>query len=68
MKKSINLTINGKEYKMSVSPNQTLVDLLRYDLGLTGTKQGCETGVCGTCTVIMDRKPVNSCLVLAVQV
>lgn len=67
MKKSINLTINGNEYKMSVSPNQTLVDLLRYDLGLTGTKKGCEMGDCGSCTVIMDGKPVNSCLVLAVQ-
>jgi len=67
MKKTINLTINGMEHEIFVSPNQTLVDLLRYDLGLTGTKKGCEVGDCGSCTVIMDGKPVSSCLVLAVQ-
>ena len=67
MKKLISLTINDKEYEVAVKPNQTLTDLLRYDLGLTGTKKGCEVGDCGSCTVIMDGKPVNSCLVLAVQ-
>jgi len=67
MKRPIRLTINGKEYEVFVSPNQTLVDLLRYDLGLTGTKKGCDMGDCGSCTVIMDGRPVNSCLVLAVQ-
>jgi len=67
MKKLISLTINDKEYEVAVKPNQTLTDLLRYDLGLTGTKKGCEVGDCGTCTVIMDGKPVNSCLVLALQ-
>ena len=67
MKKLITVTINNKEYEIAVRPNLTLVDLLRYELGLTGTKKGCEVGECGTCTVIMDRKPVNSCLVLAVQ-
>jgi carbon-monoxide dehydrogenase small subunit len=67
MKRLINLTINDKPYEMAVEPNQTLSDLLRYDLGLTGTKKGCEVGDCGSCTVIMDGKPVNSCLVLAVQ-
>ncbi len=67
MKKLINLTINDKEYQVAVEPNQTLTDLIRYDLGLTGTKKGCETGDCGSCTVIMDGKPVNSCLVLAMQ-
>ena len=67
MKRLINLTINDKPYEMAVEPNQTLTDLLRYDLGLTGTKKGCEVGDCGSCTVIMDGKPVNSCLVLAVQ-
>jgi carbon-monoxide dehydrogenase small subunit len=50
-----------------VEPNQTLVDLLRYQLGLTGTKKGCEMGDCGSCTVILDGKAVNSCLVLALQ-
>ena len=68
MKKSIQLMINNKKYEETVEPNQTLADFLRYSLGLTGTKKGCETGDCGSCTVIMDGKPVNSCLVLAVQV
>ena len=67
MKKIINLTINNEAYELAVEPNQTLVEVLRYDLGLTGTKQGCGVGDCGSCTVIMDGKPVNSCLVLAVQ-
>jgi len=67
MKKLIHLTINDKAYEVAVEPNQTLADLLRYDLGLTGTKKGCEVGDCGSCTVIMDGKPVNSCLVLAMQ-
>jgi carbon-monoxide dehydrogenase small subunit len=67
MKKFIKLMINGKEVEAAVEPNQTLADFLRYNLELTGTKKGCETGDCGSCTVIMDGKPVNSCLVLAVQ-
>jgi carbon-monoxide dehydrogenase small subunit len=67
MKKLIHLTINDQSYEVAVEPNQTLVDLLRYQLGLTGTKKGCEMGDCGSCTVIMDGKAVNSCLVLALQ-
>lgn len=67
MKKLICLTINGKEYELAVAPNMTLADLLREELLLTGTKKGCELGDCGTCTVIMNGKAVNSCLVLAVQ-
>ena len=67
MKKLISVNINDKEYEVAVSPNQTLVDLIRNDLELTGTKKGCELGDCGSCTVIMDGKPVNSCLVLAAQ-
>ncbi len=67
MKKFIKLMINGKEVEAAVEPNQTLADFLRYNLKLTGTKKGCETGDCGSCTVVMDGKPVNSCLVLAVQ-
>jgi carbon-monoxide dehydrogenase small subunit len=67
MKKFIKLIINGKEVEAAVEPNQTLADFLRYGLELTGTKKGCEMGDCGSCTVIMDGKPVNSCLVLAVQ-
>lgn len=67
MKKIITIQVNEKDYELAVEPNKTLVDLLRHDLGLTGTKKGCELGDCGSCTVIMDNKTVNSCLVLAVQ-
>lgn len=67
MKKLIRLTVNDREYDVAVLPNQTLVDVIRYELGLTGTKKGCEMGDCGSCTVLMDGKPVNSCLVLAMQ-
>jgi carbon-monoxide dehydrogenase small subunit len=67
MKKLVRLTINDKEYEVAVEPNITLTDLIRYEIGLTGTKKGCETGDCGACTVILDGKTVNSCLVLAVQ-
>jgi len=67
MKRLINLKVNGKEYEIAVEPNKTLADTLRYELGLTGTKKGCDVGECGSCTVILNGKPVNSCLVLAVQ-
>jgi carbon-monoxide dehydrogenase small subunit len=67
MKSLIRMTINDKEYDLAVEPNQTLVDVLRYELRLTGTKKGCGMGDCGSCTVIMEGKAVNSCLVLAVQ-
>ena len=67
MKKVMCLWVNDREYEVAVEPNQTLVDLLRHQLGLTGTKKGCGLGDCGSCTVIMDGKPVNSCLVLALQ-
>ena len=67
MKKLIQMTINDTNYEIAVRPNQTLADVLRQELGLTGTKKGCEVGECGTCTVILNGKPVNSCLVLAVQ-
>jgi carbon-monoxide dehydrogenase small subunit len=67
MAKLIHLTINDKEYDVAVEPNETLVDVLRYRLGLTGPKKGCGMGDCGSCTVIMDGDAVNSCLVLGVQ-
>ncbi len=67
MKHSINLKINGEPYEVSVKPNTTLLDLLRDEIGLTGTKKGCDTGQCGACTVLLDAKPINSCLVLAVD-
>ena len=67
MAKLIHLTINDKEYDVAVEPNEALVDVLRYRLGLTGPKKGCGMGDCGSCTVIMDGDAVNSCLVLGVQ-
>ncbi len=67
MKTIIQLTVNGESVEAAVEPNQTLVQFLREDLGLTGVKHGCGLGDCGACTVILNGKPVNSCLVLAVQ-
>jgi carbon-monoxide dehydrogenase small subunit len=67
MKRLISLNINDREIEIAVPPNRTLADMLRIDLGLTGTKKGCEVGDCGSCTVLLDGRPVNSCLVLAVQ-
>lgn len=67
MKKIINIKINDRDYELAVEPNQTLADLIRHDIGLTGTKKGCDTGDCGACTVSLDGEVVNSCLVLAVQ-
>ena len=67
MKQLIRLTVNDRDYEVAVEPNTTLVDLLRIHLGLTGTKKGCDLGDCGACTVLLDGKAVNSCLVLAVQ-
>jgi carbon-monoxide dehydrogenase small subunit len=64
---SIQLTVNGTRQEVSVPPRRLLVDLLRKDLGLTGTHVGCEHGVCGTCTVLLDGQSVRSCLVFAVQ-
>ena len=61
----IRLIVNGISYELDVKPWETLVDVLRNDLGLTGTKEGCGLGECGACTVIMEGKAVNSCLVLA---
>ena len=63
--KQINLTVNGKTYELGVKPWGTLLDVLRDDLGLTGTKEGCGLGECGACTVVMDGETVNACLVLA---
>ena len=67
MKAKIQLRVNGEEYELEVEPRSTLLKVIREDLGLTGTKAGCETGDCGSCTVLMDGLPVNSCLVLAVE-
>lgn len=67
MKSIVQFTLNGEPVEVAVEPERTLVQVLREDLGLTGTKHGCGLGDCGACTVIMDGLPVNSCLVLAVQ-
>jgi carbon-monoxide dehydrogenase small subunit len=63
--KEISITVNGTLYKLSVKPWATLLEVIREDLGLTGTKEGCAVGECGACTVIMNGKTVNACLVLA---
>ncbi len=61
---NVSMTINGKEIVLSTYPNRTLLEVLRDDLGLTGAKEGCGIGECGACSVIMDGRLVNSCLVL----
>jgi carbon-monoxide dehydrogenase small subunit len=63
----VRLTVNGRAVEHAVSPRRSLADFLRDDLGLTGTHVGCEHGVCGACTVLLDGSAVRSCLLLAVQ-
>lgn len=67
MKKQIILRVNGQDHHLAVEPRQTLLEVLRVDLRLTGTKEACGDGNCGSCTVLMDGQAVNSCLVLAVE-
>lgn len=67
-KVEVRLTVNGAEYVRSVEPRYLLVDFLRRELGLTGTHIGCEQGVCGACTVLLDGQTARSCLHFAVQV
>jgi carbon-monoxide dehydrogenase small subunit len=63
----ITLVVNGRSYALRVEPRRTLLDAIREDCGLTGTHMGCEHGVCGACTVLLDGDPVRSCLMFAVQ-
>lgn len=63
----VELQVNGKTYRREVEPRLLLSDFLRHELGLTGTHVGCEHGVCGSCTVLLDGEPVRACLLLAVQ-
>ena len=66
-KRDIALDVNGRHYNVTVEPRRLLVDVIRDDCGLTGTHIGCEHGVCGACTVLIDGDPVRSCLMFAVQ-
>ena len=68
MAKEIKTTINNKEYKIEVPPQMTLLELLREKLVMTGTKEGCGNGECGACTVLLNDKPVRSCIVLAHEI
>jgi carbon-monoxide dehydrogenase small subunit len=68
MKRKIRLLVNEQEYELLVGPNKTLLDVLRDDLGLTGTKRGCDSGECGACTVLLEGIPVLSCITLACEV
>jgi carbon-monoxide dehydrogenase small subunit len=66
-KTALSLEVNGKKYDIAVEPRRNLADALRDDCGLTGTHLGCEHGVCGACTVLVEGKPVRSCLMFALQ-
>lgn len=67
MKLPVTLSINGTDYEIEVEPRRTLADAIREECGLTGTHLGCEQGVCGACTILLDGEPVRSCLMFAVQ-
>jgi len=67
MKHSISLRVNGQTYPVEVEPRERLLDVVRYKLDLTGPKEGCGTGDCGACTMLVDGQPVTTCLVLAVS-
>ena len=67
MSRRVRLTVNGRDYEREVEPRTTLADFLRDELDLTGTHVGCEHGVCGACTVLLDGEPARSCLLFAIQ-
>jgi len=66
-KQFLTMTVNGNEIDVAVTPNTTLLEVLRDDLGFTGVKEGCSEGVCGACTVLMNGAPIRSCLTLALE-
>ncbi len=66
-KQTIRLRVNSEDYELAVAPNRTLLETLRDDLGLTGAKEGCQDGTCGSCTVLFDGKAVRSCLILVAE-
>ncbi len=68
MQEKVSFTVNGKEYEVEVLSNERLLDTLRDNFGLTGTKEGCSIGECGACTVLLNGEAVNSCLIFTVQV
>ena len=67
-KVTLKIRVNGQDHVLRVEPYRTLLEILRYELGLTGTKEGCGSGNCGSCTVLLNGKAVNSCLILAAEV
>ena len=68
MKETVNFIVNGQKVRLILEGSETLLECLRDQVGLTGTKKGCDQGDCGACTVLIDGRPVNSCLVLAAEV
>lgn len=67
MKIALNFIVNGEQHELEIEPQRTLLEVIRQDLGLTGAKEGCGVGECGACTVLLNGRPVDSCLVLALQ-
>jgi carbon-monoxide dehydrogenase small subunit len=67
LKELVTLTVNDEDRQIAIEPSKTLLEVLREDLDLTGTKHGCELGECGACTVLVDGEPIVSCLYLAVE-
>jgi carbon-monoxide dehydrogenase small subunit len=67
MKRALTLKVNGVDYAVDVEPHRTLLSVIRTEVGLTGTKEGCDDSECGACMVLLDGRPANSCSVLAVQ-
>ena len=68
MKQVMSVTVNSEDYELRIAPNRTLLDVLREDLGLTGSKKGCDSGECGACTILLDGLPILACITLACEV